>query len=165
MKIYEYMKINAWVIKIHWINNTIYKMSCIKPVNKIFKHFRLEISLSRIIRFLGLLWWLSGKESTCQYHWTWVGFLIKEDPTCYGATKPVDHNYWPCALEPGNHNYWTHMLQLLKPKSLKAYALQQEKPPQWEVCRLQLESSPCSLQLEKKNPCSNKGPGQPKVNK
>ena len=59
------MKINAWVIKIHWINNTIYKMSCIKPVNKIFKHFRLDISPSRIIRFLGLPWWLSGKEPTC----------------------------------------------------------------------------------------------------
>ena len=50
MKIYEYMKINAWVIKIHWISNTSYKMSCMKPVNKIFKHFRLEICPSRTFR-------------------------------------------------------------------------------------------------------------------
>ena len=150
MKIYEYMNINAWVIKIHWINNAIYKMSCIKPVNKIFKHFRLEISLSRIIRFLGLPWWLSGKESTCQYQWHGLDPSSRKIPTCYGATKAVDHSYWACALEPRNHNYWTYVLQLLKPKSLKAYALQQEKPPQWEVCTLQLGSSPCSLQLEKK---------------
>ena len=50
MKTYEYMKINAWVIKIHWISNTSYKMSCMKPVTKIFKHFRLEICLSRTFR-------------------------------------------------------------------------------------------------------------------
>ena len=25
---------------------------------------------------------------------TRVGTLVQEDPTCYGATKPVHHNYW-----------------------------------------------------------------------
>ena len=34
--------------------------------------------------------------------------------TC-GATKPVHHNYWVCALEPGSCNCWAHGLQLLKP--------------------------------------------------
>ena len=24
---------------------------------------------------------------------TWVGSLVREDPTCRGATKPVCHNY------------------------------------------------------------------------
>ena len=24
---------------------------------------------------------------------TWVQFLVQEDPTCRGATKPVHHNY------------------------------------------------------------------------
>ena len=49
---------------------------------------------------------------------TRVRTLVQEDPTYCGATKPVHHNYWACALEPGSHNYWAHMLQLLKPASL-----------------------------------------------
>ena len=31
---------------------------------------------------------------------TQVRSLVREDPTCRGATKPVRHNYWACALEP-----------------------------------------------------------------
>ena len=46
---------------------------------------------------------------------TQVCALVREDPTCRGATKPVCHNYWACALEPASHNYWAHALQLLKP--------------------------------------------------
>ena len=38
---------------------------------------------------------------------TWVQALVREDPTCCGATKPVCHNYWACALEPASHNYWS----------------------------------------------------------
>ena len=59
----------------------------------------------------------------------WVRSLVQEDPTCWGATKPLCHNYWARALEP--------------------HAVQQEKPAQWEAHAPQLESSPCSLQLEK----------------
>ena len=62
--------------------------------------------------FKGLLWWLSGNESTCQCR-TQVWSLIQEDPTCHGATKPVCHNYAPCAsslgtppAEPSCRNYW-----------------------------------------------------------
>ena len=36
---------------------------------------------------------------------TWVQALDQEDPTCHGATKPVHHNYYACALEPVSHNY------------------------------------------------------------
>ena len=36
-----------------------------------------------------------------------VRALVREDPTCRGATKPV------------RHNYWAHMLQLLKPVCLE----------------------------------------------
>ena len=64
------------------------------------------------------------------------GTLVRslvQDPTCHGATKPVHHNYWACALEPLSHNYWTHRLQLLKPEHPRACAPQQEKPPQWEA--------------------------------
>ena len=53
---------------------------------------------------------------------TWVQSLIREDPTCCGATKLICHNYWACALEPASHNYWAHVLQLLKPKSPRACA-------------------------------------------
>ena len=44
---------------------------------------------------------------------TWVRALVREDPTCRGATKPVHHNYW--ARVP------------------RAHAPQQEKPLQWEA--------------------------------
>ena len=50
---------------------------------------------------------------------TRVWALIREDPTCHGATKPVRHNYWAWALEPVSHNYWAHMPQLLKPARLE----------------------------------------------
>ena len=36
---------------------------------------------------------------------TQVRALIREDPTCRRAAKPVRHNYWACALEPASHNY------------------------------------------------------------
>ena len=58
---------------------------------------------------------------------TGVQSLVPEDPTGFGATKPMCHNCWACALEP---------------------MLSNEKPLQWEACALQLESIPHSLQLE-----------------
>ena len=50
---------------------------------------------------------------------TGVQALVQEDPTRRGATKPVHHNYWACALEPTSHNYWAHVPQLLKPARLE----------------------------------------------
>ena len=62
---------------------------------------------------------------------TQVWALVREDPTCRGATKrvrhnywawalePVSHNYWAWALEPASHNYWAHVPQLLKPVCLE----------------------------------------------
>ena len=38
---------------------------------------------------------------------TQVRALVREDSTCRGATKPVHHNYWACALEPLSHKYWS----------------------------------------------------------
>ena len=60
---------------------------------------------------------------------TQVQFLVQEDPTCRGTTKPTSHDYW--SPHP------------------RAHALQQEKPPQWEAWTPQLESSPHLPQLEK----------------
>ena len=80
---------------------------------------------------------------------TWVQSLVWEYPTCLGVTKPVYHNYWASILKPTHCNYWAHEPQLLKPTCPRACALQEEKLPQWEACAQQLESSPCSAQLEK----------------
>ena len=80
-----------------------------------------------------------------------VRSLIWKDPTCCWAAKPVDHNYWACALEPGSCNYW-------------ACAPQRQKPPQWEAHTPQLRSSPGSLQSEKSTHC-NKDPEHLTMNK
>ena len=55
----------------------------------------------------GLPQWLNSKESTCPTQETRVPSLVWEYPTCCGATKPMSHNYWACALEPWNHNSWS----------------------------------------------------------
>ena len=113
------------------------------------------------IQTLGLPWWFSCKESACQWMETRVQSLAQENPTCRRATKPVHHSYWACALELGSCNYWTHVPQLLKPAGLSTCPLQQEKPPKWEACVLQLERSSHLLQLEK-SLRSTKDSAQPK---
>ena len=50
---------------------------------------------------------------------TQVRALVREDPTCHRAAKPVRHNYLACALKPVSHNYWVRMPQLLKPVRLE----------------------------------------------
>ena len=77
---------------------------------------------------------------------TRVQSLVREDPTCHRATKPVSHNYWICALEPTRRNYWARVLQLLKPMRLEPVLhgkLQMRSP-----CTT-TKSSPRSPQLEK----------------
>ena len=59
---------------------------------------------------------------------TRVWSLVRGDPTCRGASKPVCHNYWACALEPVSHNYWARAPQLLRPARPRARALQQLNP-------------------------------------
>ena len=86
---------------------------------------------------------------------TRVRALVREDPTCRGATKPVSHNYWACTLEPACHNYWALVL--------RAGAPQQEKPPQWEARALQWRAAP--LAATRESPRSSEDPVQPKINK
>ena len=50
---------------------------------------------------------------------TRVRALVREDPTSRGATKPVRHNYWACALEPASHKYLACVPPLLKPRRLE----------------------------------------------
>ena len=67
---------------------------------------------------------------------TWVLFLLWEDSTCGGATKP---------------------------RTEKACAPQQETPLQRKAWAPQLKNNPCWLQLEE-SPGSNEDPAQPKIN-
>ena len=50
---------------------------------------------------------------------TRVRSLVRQDPTCHGATKPMHHNCWAWALEPASHSYWDRMPQPLKPMCLE----------------------------------------------
>ena len=81
----------------------------------------------------------NGKESPADAGGT-VQFLVSEDPTCQGGTKPMCHNHYARALEPRNLNYWACM-----PMSSRTHAPQQKKPLQLEAHSPQLESSPCLL--------------------
>ena len=86
---------------------------------------------------------------------TQVQALVREDPTCCGATKPVHHNYWGWALEPVSHNYWACVPQLLSPRATtteahvpRAHVPQQEKPLQWEAHALQGRVAPLATTRE-----------------
>ena len=65
---------------------------------------------SLVVQWLGIRLPMQGTQ---------VRALVWEDPTCRGATEPVRHNYWACALEPASHNYWARVPQLLKPTCLE----------------------------------------------
>ena len=97
--------------------------------------------------------WLRGKESACQCRRHGFDPWARKIP--HAKEQQSVHNDWACALKPGSDNYCARMLQLLKPASPKAHALEQEKPPSRETCALRLE----------KSQCSNKDPAQPKINK
>ena len=82
---------------------------------------------------------------------TQVWFLVQEDPTCHGATKPMRHNYWTHALELGSHNYWS------------LHPLQQEKLQQWEApCWPELEETQMH---QRRALCAKQSIIQPKINK
>ena len=52
---------------------------------------------------------LSGTSLVAQWlmpmQGTRVRALVREDPICRGATKPVHHNYGACTLESVSYNY------------------------------------------------------------
>jgi len=50
-------------------------------------------------------WWLSDKESTCQYKRHGFDPWSGEIPRALEQLSPSCHNYWTCALEPGSCNY------------------------------------------------------------
>ena len=73
---------------------------------------------------------------------TQVPSLVQENPICWEATKPV-HHYWASVL------FYSPGAAATDALSPGAHA-PQEKPPQWEACTAQLESSPQSLQTREK---------------
>ena len=79
----------------------------------------------------------------------WVQYLVWEDSTCCGATKPLCHSYWAHALEPASCNYWPRLLQLLKPSSLEPVFGNKRSFSTVRSPHTALKSSPHSLQLEK----------------
>ena len=74
-------------------------------------HFsRLKVWTSLLAQWLRICLQMRGTR-------VWV--LVREEPTCLRATKPVRHNYWAWALGPTCHNYWASVLQVLKPTRLE----------------------------------------------
>ena len=106
-----------------------------------------RLNRTELIPSKGLPRWLSGKEFTCQWRrhgfHAWSGRM----PTCHRATKPMRLCSRACKG------------QLLSPCATITEACASKNPcsPEREAttmrcpCNSALESSPCLLQLEKKN--------------
>ena len=83
------------------------------------------------------------------------------DPTFLGASKPVCHNYGPCALEelqplsPPAKPTETHVPHGLCSATRESTAMRSK----WTAT----SSNPCSLQLEE-SLCSIEDPTRPKIN-
>ena len=73
---------------------------CLMPFKSIGLYWHVRNILGShfyYIEFLGPPWWLSGKESTCQF----MGLIPHLGRShVRGATKPMYHTYWACVLEP-----------------------------------------------------------------
>ena len=74
---------------------------------------------------------------------TRVRVLVREDPTCRGATKPVRHNYWVCA---------------------SGAVLRHERPRQWEAHAPRWRVVPTRHNWRKPSH-RNEEPTQSKINK
>lgn len=80
---------------------------------------------------------------------TWVWYLLQEDFTGCGTTRPVYHNCWPGAPEPRNHTSWTHVLQLLKPAHLKPVLRKKRRHCSEKPLHRNEEQSPLTAAREK----------------
>ena len=74
---------------------------------------------------------------------TWVQSLVRKDSIFHGASKPVGHNYWTCALEPTGRNYWAPVpsyrgprAESLCPATREATAMSSPRSPQVEKARV-----------------------------
>ena len=117
-----------------------------QPIRELCTSWSQTLQPASLTWFLKVLckrvpWWLTGKESTCQFRGHGFDSWSRKIPH-------VPQQLRPCAVttEP---MLWSPRALTTEAVTTEACALQQEKPPQWEAWTLQLESSPCSPQLEK----------------
>ena len=96
----------------------------------------------------GLPWWLSGKESACQCRRYGFDSWSRKIPHISGDSARAPKLLSLCSRAWGP--------QLLKPSCPTAYALQQERPLQWEARALQLELSSLTATTGKSNQHSHK---------
>ena len=96
--------------------------------------FKNTLGTSLVAQWLGFHLPMQGTRV-----WT----LVREDPTCCGATKPVRHNYWACVWEPASHNYWS-------PRAYSPCSATREATAMRSL-HTTMKSSPRSPQLEKAN--------------
>ena len=80
---------------------------------------------------------------------TRVQALVREDPTCHGATKPVRHNYRACALEPVEPQLLSPWATTTEARAPRSHALQTREATAMRSPRTTTKSSPLSPQLEK----------------
>ena len=93
----------------------------------------------------------------------WVWTLVWKDPTCCGATKPVCHNYWACALRACQPQLLSPHATTTEDSTPRARA-PQEKPLQWEAHTPQWRVAPARRNY-RKPVHSNEDPTQPNINK
>ena len=119
--------------------------------NMMTKDLSLHISFVSFIRekdLTRMMEWMLVKRKRSP-RWKKKGFLggpVAKNPPCNsGDTGSVPGPGW--SLMP--RSSLACAPQLLKPACPRAHAWQQEEPPQWKACALQLESSSRSLRPEK----------------
>ena len=95
---------------------------------------------------------------------TRVWALVREDPTCREATKPVRHNYWSLRSRAREPQLLSLHAAATEARERRARAPRQEKPPQWEACAPQQRVDPAHRN-QRKSARSNEDPMQPKIKK
>ena len=110
---------------------------------------------------LGLPWWLSGKESSCQCRRhrfnPWFGKTpqaTEQLSQCVTTTEPVLWSRRAAATESLCHSCWSLFTLECMLCSKRRHCNEKPAPP--------LESRPCPLQLGKSQ-LSNEHPAQPKI--
>ena len=109
-----------------WLTGHVRHLILVVPWTQQWERYMLPSSKKHNLRIVGASLAVQWLRIRLPVQGTWVWALVREDPTCHGATKTVRHNYWACvprAREP----------QLLKPTHLDPMLSNKEKPPQWEA--------------------------------
>ena len=122
------------------------------PLKSIAEYWSVQAGMKTKVRASLVVQWLRIR---LPMQGTGVRALVREDPTCCGATKPVRHNYRACALEPASSNYWSLCATTTEARKPRACALQQEKPPQWEARAPQQRVAP-ALSNYRKTACKQR---------